>query len=159
MKRDYRIVDSNRLDALTKKARLSPRLRMNDNLHELPDKVQRFLNAIEPLSYVRPHRHLHPPKHECFAVLRGRLAVILFADGGAVSDIIRLDGQKTPVIDLDPAVWHTIVSLESGSVILEVKDGPYEPASDKDFAPWSPAEDDPGAKDYLELLTVRVLKG
>lgn len=149
---NYQLVTDARLKALTKKARLSPRLRMNDNLHELPDKVQRFLNAIEPGSYVRPHRHMDPPRAECFTVLKGKFLVVLFDDGGKVTEKIILDGMKNIAIEIKPGIWHTVISLRKGGIFFEVKEGPYVPTTDKDFAPWAPAEAGKEAEKWMKNL-------
>jgi len=145
------------IDGLSVKARESQRKRQNYNLHELPDLVQRMLNAIEPDSYVRPHRHLDPPKIETFIVLRGHFTVILFDDTGGISDCVDLvAGGDNLGIDIRPGAWHSLVSWQSGGVLFEVKDGPYIPSTDKDFAVWSPEENDPKAKIYHSLLKERV---
>ena len=66
---------------LSAEARLSPRRRRNRNLHEMGDVVHRLFNAIEPGSYVRPHRHLSPPKAETMVVVSGRLGLLVFSRG------------------------------------------------------------------------------
>lgn len=148
------IIDDQLLDELTTKARQSPRGRMNHNLHASYDEpCQRLLNAMEPGSYVRPHRHLTPPKPECFLVVRGRLAAFIFADDGAIERVIPFSaGGATLGVDIPAGIWHAVVSLESGSAFFETKPGPYIPPSDKDFAPWAPAEGSVGASAYLVAL-------
>src|SRR5262245_13640341 len=79
-------VDLARLDRVSAAARASARLRMNDNLHRMEDVVHRLLNATEPGTYVQPHRHRTPPKVETVAVLRGRGAVLIFDDRGALTE-------------------------------------------------------------------------
>ena len=127
---------------------------MNHNLHQSYDEpCQRLLNAMEPGSYVRPHRHLTPPKPECFLVVRGRFAAFIFADDGTIErGILFAAGDSTLGVDIPAGVWHAVVSLESGSVFFETKPGPYLPPSDKDFAPWAPAEGSVGAPAYLAAL-------
>ncbi|HXV20244.1 MAG TPA: WbuC family cupin fold metalloprotein [Desulfuromonadales bacterium] len=148
------LIDDPLLDALTARARQSPRGRMNHNLHASYDEpCQRLLNAMEPVSYVRPHRHLTPPKPECFLAVRGRLAAFIFADDGTIERVIPFAaGGATLGVDIPAGVWHAVVSLESGSVFFETKPGPYVPPSDKDFASWAPAEGSVGAADYLAAL-------
>jgi cupin fold WbuC family metalloprotein len=112
---------------------------LNRNLHRsFEDPIQRLLNAGEPGSYVRPHRHA--ARWELFVVLRGRIDALLFANDGTVMQRIAL---KTPggMIELPGGTWHSIVFIETGSVALEVKPGPYIAASDKEFAVWAPPED------------------
>lgn len=141
-----KIVDAALLDALTAKARSLPRLRTNHNLHPTEaDPVQRFLNAIEPGSYVRPHRHITPPKWELFTILRGRAVVLLFDDASTVTERHELSATG-PLHSLEIAAgqWHTVAALESGTVLFEYKAGPYQPLADKDFAAWAPREGEPG---------------
>ena len=134
------MIDPAALDELIAAARLAPRRRLNRNLHRsFDDPIQRLLNAGEPDSYVRPHRHA-ATRWELFAVLRGRIDAVLFADDGTVAQRIALE---TPggMIELPGRTWHSVVFVESGSVALEVKPGPYNAASDKEFAAWAPPED------------------
>ena len=112
-----------------------------------------MLNAIEPGSYIRPHRHLDPDKMEMFIVLKGKGAVITFDDNGQMLECFTLDagGEKLGV-EIPPGVWHTVISVEEGTVFLEVKDGPYLPSTDKDFAAWAPLPDTPDADRYMAGL-------
>jgi cupin fold WbuC family metalloprotein len=151
----YQILDQETINKVSAEAKNSTRLRKNFNFHKLTDHVQRMLNAIEPDSYVCPHRHLEPPKVEFFILLRGRLAVIIFNDNGTIDRTIFLD-EKTIGIDIKPGTWHTIISLEPGTVVLEAKDGPYVAATDKDFAPWAPREGTPGVKKYFAELKGKI---
>lgn len=130
------------LQQLSRLAAGAARGRTNRNLHPEPgDAVQRFLNAIEPGSYVRPHRHADPPRWELFVGLCGSAAVLLFDDEASVQ-ARQLVGpsQQNRGLEIPAGVWHCIVALEPGTVLFEVKPGPYLPLSDKDFAPWAPAE-------------------
>lgn len=128
------------LAALSAEARASARLRKNFNLHSrLDDPVQRLLNAIEPGTYVRPHRHVAPAKWELMSILAGRAVLLVFDDDGVIRERIDLD-RSTPLVEVPPGTWHTLAALEPGTVMLEVKEGPYAPASPEDFAPWAPLE-------------------
>ncbi|MFN4216655.1 MAG: WbuC family cupin fold metalloprotein [Brevinematales bacterium] len=127
--------------SLFREAATSPRKRKNHNLHKLPDTVQRFFNAMIAFSYVRPHRHLQPPKTETFVLLSGKIWVILFDDEGNVTDAILMDGKRVQVVDLLPGCWHTLIPI-TRSLTFEVKPGPYDPATDKEFAPWAPTEEE-----------------
>ncbi|MFH1118455.1 MAG: WbuC family cupin fold metalloprotein [Bacteroidota bacterium] len=142
------------LDQLTLRARLSSRRRMTHNFHSGPDDtLQRMLNALEPGTYVRPHKHELPDKREVFFAMRGTLCVIEFNDASEVSDYTILNsGIRNYGVEIPQRTWHTIISLESGSVAYEVKDGPYDPANDKNFASWAPAEGSTEAEDYLQSL-------
>ncbi len=153
-----KVVDSRVLDELSHAARTNPRQRLNLNLHEAyDDPCQRLLNAVEPSSYIRPHRHLTPPKSETFLAVRGRFAVLLFDDDGSVGQVAFLSPCGEMAADIPAGAWHAIVSLESGSIFFETKPGPYEPLSDKDWAPWAPAEGSGEAGEYLEKLKKAIL--
>ena len=121
------------LDDLTAKAKASPRLRMNYDLrNSAEDTSQRMLNAIEPGSQLPIHRH--QKTSETVVCLRGRLIEEFYDDlERTCTDRIELS-PNGPVVALNiPAgQWHTVQSLESGTVIMEVKDGPYEPIQDCD---------------------------
>ena len=122
------------LDSLTAQAKASPRLRMNLDLRDSEDdQSQRMLNAIEPESVIPIHRH--QKTSETVVCLRGRLVEEYYDDLERIcTEAIELS-PKGPVVALNiPAgQWHTVRALESGTVILEVKDGPYEPLSPKDI--------------------------
>ncbi len=137
-------------------AKASPRLRLNYNFHEGPDdNPHRFLNVMLRGTYVRPHRHVTPPKAEVFLVLEGELAFFLFDDAGTVTATHTLragDPEGSMGIDFGPGVWHSLAVLSDHAVCYEVKPGPWKPATDKDFAPWAPAEGDPDAHAYLTRL-------
>jgi cupin fold WbuC family metalloprotein len=128
------------LAALSGAAATTPRRRKNLNLHaDLDDPVQRLFNAIEPGSYVRPHRHPGPARWELMAVVAGRFILLIFDDDGVVQERVELNAE-TPVAEIPSATWHTLTALEPRSVLLEVKRGPYAPAGPEDFAAWSPPE-------------------
>lgn len=149
-----KLIDKNILDETSEKATHNTRLRMNHNFHELSDSLQRMLNAIEPDSYIQPHRHLDPAKVEVFLILRGLAAAFLFDDKGQILDsqILTPSGQ-CPGVEVAPGQFHTIVSLEPSTVLFEAKDGPYVAVTDKDFASWAPApEDIEAAGKYLRKL-------
>jgi len=125
------------LNTLSQQAQQSPRLRANHNLHtELPDPIQRLAIAMEPDTYVRPHRHAHT--WELLTALRGRFVVLLFDEAGVVTSRTVL-GEECRVIEFPANTWHAVLSLDSGGVIFEVKHGPYAPLTDKDFASWGKA--------------------
>lgn len=131
------------IDELGQQAQQSPRQRANCNLHpQLDDPIQRLAIAMEPGTYVRPHRHPHT--WELLYPLRGRFLVLHFDDDGTVIDRAIL-GDTAAVIENPAGQWHAVLSLDSGGVIFEVKHGPYTPISDADFAAWSPAPDSAAA--------------
>lgn len=136
-----RKIDAELLKSISHEAAALPRRRKNYNFHQPQDAAQRFLNAMEPGTYVRPHRHLDQDKCETTVVLQGKIGFIIFADDGTVVDtFLAQAGGPVFGVDLTPADWHTLVVLEAGSVILECKPGPYVQATDKDFATWAPKE-------------------
>lgn len=145
------------LDELSASARQSPRLRKNLNLHASEqDAVQQFFNAIEPGSYVPPHRHLSPGKEETLLMQRGRIGVMLFDDSGQVSRHFMLEaGSAQFGVRIDCGVWHSVVSLQPGTVFFEVKRGPYVPMQAGERADWAPADGTPEAADYLRWMESR----
>jgi len=148
-----RAIDSPRLDAVSAAASDSPRRRAIVRYHDHEEPVQRMLNAMEPDTYVRPHRHTTPPKTEAFLALRGAAAVLRFDDAGDIAEaVIIRAGGPTFGAEIPPGTWHTVVSLEPGTVLYEVLQGPYAAASHKDFAPWAPGEADPTAPEFLAAL-------
>jgi cupin fold WbuC family metalloprotein len=154
-----KIIDEQLLNETTHKAKLSPRLRMNHNFHEqLDDPVNRLINAMEPNTYLRPHRHLNPDKEESFLILRGKVAVFIFNDRGEVTEQLILD-TKAGVYgaEIKAGLWHGLIVLETGTVLYEIKNGPYAPVSPDNFAPWSPApEDTEGVRQFLDNLSRRI---
>ena len=152
-----KIIDRKKLDSLSRAARDSARRRLNLNLHEQDsDPCQRLFNALEPNTYVRPHRHLDPSKTECFVAVRGRMALIVFNDAGDVRQVVPFgDGSDTIAVDLSADCWHSLISLAPGSIFFEVKTGPYDPLTDKHFASWAPEEGSPQAGSYLASLLAK----
>jgi len=152
-------IDGNLLSNLSERAAENPRLRMNYNFHEnLEDICHRLLNAIEPGTYICPHRHIDPPKPETFLAVTGRMAVLTFEDDGEIAELFFLDATgDLKGVDIPAGYWHSVVSLEKGSVFFETKPGPYRALSDKDFAPWAPLEGSAEAVSYLRGLENRIV--
>lgn len=153
-----RLIDDALLDEVSAEARRSPRGRKNRNFHANDAQPgHRLLNAIEPGSYIMPHRHLDPNKDETMVVLRGRLALVTFDDAGGIVDAIGVCHGGTPMgMDIPHGTWHTVFALEPGTVFLEAKAGPYLPLTADEKATWAPAEGDPGASAYLAGLLARI---
>ena len=144
-----RRLDQTLFDAVAAQARQSPRRRLNHNLHAETDQVQRFLNVLQPGTYVRPHRHLRAEVgagFECFVVLQGAIGLLLLDAQGEVLTHERLDATG-PLhgLQLMEGQFHTLVALSADAVMFEIKQGPYNPAFDKDFLPQFPAEGTPEA--------------
>lgn len=150
-----KIISKDLLDETTAKAKINPRLRINYNFHEnLNDPLNRLINAMEPGTYLRPHRHCNPDKDESFLLLRGKVAFFIFDNDGNIKEKTILS-PKDGVFgaDIKAGVWHGMLILESGSVVYEAKEGPYAPLCDENMAPWSPsAEDTEGIRTYLKQL-------
>ena len=127
------IIDKELLDSLTEQAKRSPRLRMNLDLrNSAADTSQRMLNAIEPSSVVPIHRHRKTS--ETVVVLRGRVIEEFYDDVGTCYERVEVaPGASVCALNIPAGTWHTLISLESGTVILEVKDGAYEPISAADI--------------------------
>jgi len=148
------IINNDRLNSLSEEAQKSPRKRKNFNFHSvLEDPINRMLNAMEPDTYTPPHKHENPDKREVFIVLRGSFAFFLYDDEGTITDIILLNKEKGVYgVEVPPRKWHSIMSLEKGSVVYEIKDGPYDAQTDKILATWAPVEGSSEVEEYLEYL-------
>ena len=146
--------DSATLDELSAAADSLPRRRKNLNLHkQLDEPVQKLFNAMQADSYVRPHRHPELSKTELFMAVRGRFAIILFDDDGTITEYLEIKPQGTVFgAEISPGTWHTVIALEDQSVFFEVKQGPYTPLSDKDFANWAPEENSAAVTAYMHWL-------
>lgn len=176
-----RWIDRSMVSDLFRRAVESPRLRMNLNFHRtLDENPHRFLNAMLRGTYVRPHRHLFPPKAESFVLLEGAVLFLIFDEGGEIasgrilvapslsanvaafrrmSENVRTEFRADSAwgVDLDPGLWHTLLPLSERALIFEVKPGPYEKAGDKEFPGWAPAEKDANTEAYLQSLYRRCL--
>ena len=125
------IVDQQALDELTARAKDSPRLRMNLDLRNSPaDQSQRMLNAIEPGTVLPIHRHRTTT--ETVVCLRGHFVEYFYDADGRLTDTIDMVPGGT-LINIPAGQWHNLESLESGTVLLEVKDGAYESIGEEDI--------------------------
>ena len=126
-------IDKQLLDTLTAQAKASPRLRMNYDLRNSPeDQSQRMLNALEPGTVLPIHRHRN--SSETVAILRGRAVQWLYDEEGNVVEKVLLEvGGDIPAMNVERGQWHRLECLESGTVIVEFKDGAYEPISPADI--------------------------
>lgn len=140
------------LNQLSQAASQSPRLRSNSNLHpSLESGVQRLAIAMEPDTYVRPHRHNH--SFELLTVLKGSFEVIIFdKECKTISQRIQLNHQHTSVLEMPAGTWHSVISCEPGSVVFEVKEGAYQPVTPSDTAEWSPVEGEATVPHMLQFL-------
>ena len=157
-----KIFDAQYLDGLTALAKVSPRRRQHRNVHQsYQEASQRLFNAIEPGSYIRPHRHASDPREELLIAVRGVMAMVTFDDQGAVTNVLRFGSEKhgdemAAGAEVSSSTWHTVIALEPGCVLLEVKAGPFDPNQPKDLAPWAPEEGTSTAVSYLQQLMLRI---
>lgn len=148
------VIGAGSLDELTRAAQELPRLRRNLNLHaRLDDPVQRLFNAMEPGTYVRPHRHAREAGWECMLVVRGAFSVLIFDDDGRLRERVYLDAQNAGlVVEIPAFTFHSLTVTMPGTIMFEVKPGPYSPVEDKDFAAWAPDEGTTSAGAFRDWL-------
>lgn len=143
---NVRRFDAAFFDDLVTRAAASPRQRQHANLHaSYAEPCQRLFNAIGVKSYIRPHRHSADPKTETLLAVRGRLTLVLFNEQGQVVQALPFGAGPGAHgcdvgVELPPGAWHTVLADLPGSVLFEVKAGPFEPQLAKELAPWAPAE-------------------
>ena len=127
------LIDNNLLELVTEQAKASNRLRMNYNLHEsLEAKAQRLLNALEPGTILPIHRHTHTA--ETYIVLRGSIKVLFYDDNkNLVNQYLVNPEEGVYGVHIPSGQWHTLEVMETGTVIFEVKDGPYAPLGEEDI--------------------------
>lgn len=135
------------LRRLCEEAAASKRLRTTHCLHAPMDRVQRMLLALQPGTYARPHRHPRPPGRDGFellCVVQGALGVLAFEEDGRIHSLhhLRVGGTHWG-IELPARTFHSVVVLEPDTVVLEVKEGPYEPQGEKEFLTGFPEEGAP----------------
>ncbi|NCB84915.1 MAG: cupin fold metalloprotein, WbuC family [Bacteroidia bacterium] len=127
-----KILDKELLDTITAQAQESPRLRMNYNLHDsLEAKAQRLFNALEPGTVLPIHRHRHTA--ETYILVRGKMKVEYYNQNKELTDTEILDPAEGKYgLHVPAGQWHTVIPLESGTMVFEVKDGPYMPFQPED---------------------------
>jgi cupin fold WbuC family metalloprotein len=120
-----KLIDNMLMDSVTGKAKESSRMRKNYNFHgSLEDKCHRFLNALELGTEVPIHHHV--TKDETFILLRGKVRVNIYNDQGEVTEsVILCHADGNIGVDIPKDTWHNVECLEAGSVIFEVKEGPF----------------------------------
>jgi cupin fold WbuC family metalloprotein len=163
MGKQFRVFSYAEVDELVDQASNISRRRQHHNIHtDYEDPCQRLLNAIEVDSYIRPHRHKLDPKVETLVALAGKFAVFLFDDDGIIVDATCIGSEKYKAqamsfgLEIQPAAWHTVIALVPGSVLLEIKAGPFRPDAGKEFAAWAPEEGAPESVSYLQSLRRRI---
>ena len=125
------IITKDILDNLTAQAKASPRLRCNLDLRNTPeDSSQRMLNALEPETVMPIHRHRH--SSETCVCVRGHFVEYFYDENGTLTDTIDMVPGGI-ILNIPKGQWHNLKCLESGTVLLEAKDGPWESLSDDDI--------------------------
>jgi cupin fold WbuC family metalloprotein len=151
-------IDHSIIQPLINQARTVQRKRKNFNFHpNASDPMHRMLHALEPETYVQPHKHEIPDKREAFIILKGRVAAIEFSDQGEIIDWMLLDpALENYGMEIAPRAWHSLICLETGTVVYELKDGPWNPADDKFFATWAPKEGDANCLTYNNNILKKI---
>lgn len=147
-----KLITAELLHDLIARAGASPRRRMNHNVHtDLSDPVQRLFIAACADSYFRPHRH--PSKWELALVISGQLDLLVFDDCARVTARHALGPDaENKAIELPANTWHTWFARTDDAVFFETKEGPFDPATVSEFAPWSPAEGTAEAAEFFARL-------
>lgn len=140
------------LDELAARAAQSPRARAHHTIHATPeDPVQRFLVFARHDSYFRPHRHA--ARSELAVVVRGSFEIVTFdEDGRLLTRYAVGEGADNLAYETPQGTWHTVLPGAHGGAFLEIKQGPYDPATAADFASWSPAEGHAAVPEFLKWV-------
>ncbi|MEN0051933.1 MAG: WbuC family cupin fold metalloprotein [Bacteroidota bacterium] len=148
------LITEAQIEALLERSRLSPRKRMILPFHKSDNVLlHRMLNAIQPQSYIPPHRHVTSQKSESIILLRGAICYFTFDESGNILEKYHLKaGTLRFGVDTEPSIFHSFIALEEDTVIYEVKNGPYVRETDKDFPEWSPTEGSEEATNYIKQL-------
>lgn len=153
-----KIFSEDYLDELSAKAKVTPRKRQHSNIHDnYQNACQRLFNAIEFGSYIRPHRHATDPRDELLIAVRGLMALVTFDEQGNVIGVLRFGSERHDRglaigAEVPATTWHTVIALQPGCILLEVKEGPFDPNQPKDLAFWAPEEGSSDAPTYLEQI-------
>lgn len=125
------IVTKEILDELSKKAMASERLRANMDLrNSAEDLSQRMLNALEPGTVMPIHRHLG--SSETCVCVRGHFKEYFYDESGNLTDTIDMEPGGV-VLNIEKGQWHSLKCLESGTILLETKDGAYRPLTEEEI--------------------------
>lgn len=129
----YMIINEHLINKVSSQAKLSPRLRMNFNLHEsLDDTTHRFFNAMEPGTIVPIHRHCDTA--ETFILVRGKMRVVFYDDNkNIIENTILSTDNVNYGVHIPVGTWHWVDILEPNTVTFEVKEGPYHPLTENDI--------------------------
>ena len=146
--------DKQLLEKMNAKSRVASRKRAHYTFHKSDDDtLQRMLNAMQPGTYLRPHKHKNPDKREVFLVLTGKFLVVEFDEAGAIVDYMILDAKTHQhAAEIAQRTYHTVICLAPDSIAYEIKDGPYDPIDDKNFASWAPREGKAGCQEFIQKI-------
>ncbi|MCW8891554.1 MAG: WbuC family cupin fold metalloprotein [Sedimenticola sp.] len=149
------LIDQSLYDQLIQRAAASPRRRAHHNLHQSYDEpVQRVCIGLLKGTYVRPHAHTQTHQWELILGVQGETCLIVFDEEGRVKQrLILSERNHTMGIELSPGTWHTLYPVDKQSIILEVKQGPFNPEAACHFADWAPEESSPDVPAFLQWLT------
>lgn len=151
--KSIQLIDQALLDEVATAASTAPRRRKNYNFHiSETAPSNRLLNAMEPDSYIPPHRHLDASKDESIVVVRGKFGVVEFDEAGNVTGKAVLTPGSAVGINILHGIYHSLLALEPGSVFFESKAGPYAPLTEAEKASWAPQEGTDSAAAYLANL-------
>jgi cupin fold WbuC family metalloprotein len=155
------LIDQTLFQRLVDEARHSPRKRAHHNLHRHFDEpVQRVCIGLVQGTYVRPHAHLELHQWELILGLRGRTCLVIFDPDGRISARhVFSETASAGGIQLPPGTWHTLYPADPESIILEIKQGPYDPRNAARFASWAPEEQSDQAARFLGWLAQAPLGG
>ncbi|MDF1529632.1 MAG: WbuC family cupin fold metalloprotein [Sedimenticola sp.] len=148
------LIDQSLYDQLIEQAEVNPRRRAHHNLHQSYDEpVQRVCIGLLCGTYVRPHAHRQAHQWELILGLQGETCLIIFDPAGTITQRFMLSERShTQGIELPPGTWHTLYPVNKQSIILEIKQGPYNPDFAAVFADWAPEESEPESVLFLQWL-------
>lgn len=128
-------------------------IHLHDSLKEIP---QRFVNCLNPYSYIRPHMHTAKEQWELMCWVCGNITVVFFDEVGRITKKILMNENNVRVLEVPPGQNHTLITTEK-SAYLEIRNCKYHPSADRIYAAWSPAEGDEAVDGYQkQLLSAKV---
>lgn len=148
-------INQNLMQEILQNAENSPRKRAHHNLHDqLEAPIQRMVIGLVKGTYVHPHIHKASNKWELLSVVQGEIGVLVFDDKGLVTHKYHLStNNQSAMVELPANCWHCLYPISEQAVLLEIKEGPYTPATPEDFATWAPKEGDANVESFLNRLS------
>ncbi|MDO8953698.1 MAG: WbuC family cupin fold metalloprotein [Gammaproteobacteria bacterium] len=152
-----KIITQTDIDGTLQYASTLQRARAPLLVHKSYDETpQRFINCLHPGSYVRPHMHVASNQWELKCWLSGDLIALLFDNEGRVKNKIIMNENNVRIVEIPPFCYHSIMAVEKGAY-LEIRNGRFQPATDKIYSSWSPEENSALAEQYYKrYLTAEV---